>query len=262
MDETQLRALEGKDRLADCYHFAECVRDDETAKAELRAADVDPDKLERSVLLTISDEGQDSHKSKIMPRGVDLKRHKSNPIVLFSHRADELPIGRALATYVDTTKSITRLRSVAEFVPGDMNPMGEAVFQMLQNRWIKGVSIGFRTLKAEADPEDPNGYIVSRSELLEYSILSLPSNPRALQEARAHGVNTDPFLEEAKRTLDEEAVMSIVRNRAEAIWLALEGPRIRSRPAVVPVTPAVITPEDFKSQVISNVRAMLAQKDK
>ena len=243
----EIRALEGKDSFRDCYEVAEAVATDERAISELRAADVDPAKLERSVLLTINTAGQDSYRSKIPPKGLDFKgRFRANPVVLWAHDSKQPPIARALATYVDESKSIARTRSVAEFAPADLNPMAETAYRMLKDGWIRGVSIGFRTIKVEPDPEDPQGYIVARSELLEYSILPIPSNPGALKEARAAGINTDPILAEAMRVLDGEAIRGWVRENAEEVWRMLEGPRIRS------ITPAdIVTPTPIVEASVS-----------
>lgn len=260
MQAEDLRALEGTDALRDCYEMAEAVASDERAIEELRAADVDPAKLERSVLLTINAAGQDSYRSKIPPKGGDFKRHKDNPVVLWAHDSKALPVARALTTYVDESKAIARTRSVAEFAPHDMNPMAESVFRMLKEKFLRGVSIGFRTIKAEPDPEDPNGYIVSRWELLEYSVLPIPSNPRALAEARSVGINVDPILAEAVRCLDGEAVRGWIKANAEEVWKILEGPRVRMiSPGIEPNTIVVAAAPVVSTISVADARSAFAE---
>lgn len=261
LDEETLRGLEGTVAHRDAYHTAEAIIADEQACAELRAAGVDPAKAERSLVLTINDAGQDRHRSKIPPSGLDLKAFKANPIVLWAHDASQPPIARALATYVDDSKAIKRTRSVAEFAPAEINPMGDTVYRMLKDGWIRGVSIGFRTLKVEPDAEDPNGYVISRAELLEYSVLPIPSNPRALKEARSAGINVDPILDEAKRVLDGEAIGMWIRENAEQVWRMLEGPRT-SVVVTAPIVAAPVaqpSPEELKAAIADSLRVTLAE---
>lgn len=261
--ENAWRSLEGQTLHRDTYHVADGILADARACEELRAAGVDPAKAERSLVLTINDAGQDRHRSKIPPTGLDLKAFKANPVVLWAHDASQPPVARALATYVDDSKAIKRTRSVAEFAPADINPMAETVYRMLKEGWIRGVSIGFRTLKVEPDAEDPNGYVISRAELLEYSVLPIPSNPRALKEARSAGVNVDPILDEAKRVLDGEAIGMWIRENAEQVWRMLEGPRS----TVVVTTPIVAaaeavaqpSPEQVKAAIADTLRAEVAR---
>lgn len=261
--ENAWRSLEGQTLHRDSYHVAEGLLADTRACEELRAAGVDPAKAERSLVLTINDAGQDRHRSKIAPTGLDLKAYKSNPVVLWAHDASRPPIARALATYVDDSKPIKRTRSVAEFAPEDMNPMGETIYRMLKDGWIRGVSIGFRTMKVGPDPEDPQGYVISRAELLEYSVLPIPSNPRALKEARSAGINTDPILEEAKRVLDGEAVMGWIKDHALDVYSILEGARtsIVVPEPIVAAAPAVAqpSPEQIKAAIADTLRAEVAR---
>jgi HK97 family phage prohead protease len=261
--ENAWRSLEGQTLQRDSYHVAEGLLADTRACEELRAAGVDPAKAERSLVLTINDAGQDRHRSKIIPTGLDLKNYKSNPVVLWAHDSSQPPIARALATYVDDSKAIKRTRSVAEFVPADINPMAETVYRMLKDGWIRGVSIGFRTMKVDPDPEDPQGYVISRAELLEYSVLPIPSNPRALKEARAAGIDTDPILEEAKRVLDGEAVMGWLKANAIEVFNVLEGARasiVVSAP-IVAAAPAVAQPSpgQVKAAIADTLRAEVAR---
>jgi hypothetical protein len=94
-------------------------------------------------------------------------------------------------------------------------------------------------------------------------VLPIPSNPRALKEARAAGINTDPILEEAKRVLDGEAIGLWIRENAEQVRSILEGPKptivVPDKIEAAPVRVAHPTPEELKAAIADSLRVTLAE---
>jgi len=148
---------------------------------------------DRTVRFVISTAGVDRDLDTVALEGWDLTAYRRNPVVLWGHDADELPIGKC--TEIGVTDGA--LRAVVEFVPADMPVVGdraEAVLRMCRDGFLSATSVGFRPLewKITEDPERGAddwmpGFDFLRQELMEFSIVSIPANPEALMEEPAAG---------------------------------------------------------------------------
>lgn len=77
--------------------------------------------------------------------GWDLTRFLKNPVVLWGHSADELPIGRA----VELEDSPDGLKMRVFFARKDVNPLAEQVCQGVADQIINAVSVGFDRVKMQ-----------------------------------------------------------------------------------------------------------------
>jgi HK97 family phage prohead protease len=93
-------------------------------------------------------------------------------------------IGRA----VKLRKTERRLEADIEFLPASVNPKAEMVLGMVGAGAISAVSIGFipREVRVEVDGAGNEIPVIVRSELLEISVVPIPSNQDALV-SRAKG---------------------------------------------------------------------------
>lgn len=111
-----------------------------------------------------------------------LKRHKSNPVVLWAHNSHQPPVGRA-AMSVEEGKLMARIT----WDEGDDNPTGRLVGRQFRDGFLNAVSVGFmphkRTLRRELPKDHPSygerGYLLQENELYELSAVSIPANPDA-----------------------------------------------------------------------------------
>jgi HK97 family phage prohead protease len=141
---------------------------------------------ERRICFTISTAAIDRAQDSIAVEGWDLTAYRQNPVVLWSHNADMLPIGRA--TEIDIVGGA--LKATVQFVDQSVPCIGdhaEAVLQLLRGGFLNATSVGFRPIEFSftEDPErggdDWFGGIDFKSqELLEFSIVTVPCNPEAL----------------------------------------------------------------------------------
>jgi HK97 family phage prohead protease len=101
--------------------------------------------------------------------GWELKNFMNNPVFLWAHRYDELPLGKA------TMISVTANGLEAEMVFADEegNPKAQQVKKLVDDGILNAVSVGFI-------PKERNGNIITRAELLEISIVPVPANQEAL----------------------------------------------------------------------------------
>lgn len=104
--------------------------------------------------------------------GWDLKNFMRNPVILWAHRYDELPLGKVV------TLEVTQDGLVAEvvFADNEANPKATQVKSLIDQGVLNAVSVGFI-------PKERNGNIITRSELLEISIVPVPANQDALTMA-------------------------------------------------------------------------------
>lgn len=176
-------------------------------RADLEAQGLRVDQLpERARLFTISDQSVDSYRTWFLQKGGNLKRHRANPVVLFGHDSDALPVAKALSTFVDESKGKPRTRSIAEFAPAEANPMAEWALRSIDFGSLRGASIGFSDAVWAPDPEQERIAYAKSWTLNEWSVVPIPSNANALKDARAAGIDPKPVLEWAERILDTRSV--------------------------------------------------------
>lgn len=156
-----------------------------------------------SFVLSDSSVARDDHT--IMTSGWDYKAYMTNPVVLFAHDADDVNcvIGRMERIWTDGDS----LMGDISFIPADINPMAETVYQMVRAGYLNAVSVGFipRQAKPANDRSRPGGYDVTRAELLEVSVVPVPALPSALATARAAGIDTGPIYSWAEKIMASRA---------------------------------------------------------
>lgn len=115
----------------------------------------------------------------------DLKRYLTNPVVLYAHNSRELPIGHADLIEVRDGKLQIRVK----FASAKANPRAEEVWNLVKERILRAVSVGFipRTVRTEKrDGQDI--YVLSDNELHEVSVVPIPANPEALAKMKAKAI--------------------------------------------------------------------------
>ena len=162
------------------------------------------DEEKRTVEFVASDSSVDSYGTVLPVDKWDLRRYESNGIVGYMHDVygdswtksadpDDV-IGKGVA-FIEDDRLIVRIT----FEPKDLNPRADKIFRKLQFGSLHAVSVGFRaTAKGhmgdEERGEDPNVYYYGGMELLEVSVVNIPSNANALKRS----------LEEERKSWDVE----------------------------------------------------------
>lgn len=108
--------------------------------------------------------------------GWDLKNYKKNPVVLPSHMYWEPAIGRAKVRVEDKN-----LIFKIEFPPVGINPVADIYKGLYKGGFMKASSVGFigQEWKWGEKEGDPRRTFL-KHELLEISLVSVPSNPNAI----------------------------------------------------------------------------------
>lgn len=167
-----------------------------------------------TISVIASTEDRDRDGDVIMAGGWDLKDFKKNPVIMWAHDYSQLPIGRAH----NTRKEDGKLISDMEFTTHDVNPLGATVRRMFELKFLNAVSVGFKPAKFEPLDKDTQdlyaGIRFLKQSLLEYSAVPIPSNPNALANAKAAGIDMDPIKDWTERVLDGDS--------PAALWIPLD----------------------------------------
>lgn len=132
----------------------------------------------------LSDGSLDRHGTRINPAGWDLAAFKRNPIALFGHSGG-FPIGRWENVRVEGDKLLGRLVMAAKGTSARIDELASLVEQGI----LRAVSVGFSVIREGTRGKDPYDYM--RQELLEVSLVSVPSNTNALAMARSLNVSPE-----------------------------------------------------------------------
>ena len=145
----------------------------------------------RTVEFIISDNSIDRHDSRLNMKGWDLERFNLNPIVGYQHQVygdnmcypdnpdNVLGPGRA---YMEGDKLIGSVT----FETKDINPLAEKIFRKVLNGTLRATSVGFlekgkgKDVKEKVNGVEKSIYHFAGQELLEFSIVNIPSNANAV----------------------------------------------------------------------------------
>ena len=101
-----------------------------------------------------------------------LERYRTNSILLYQHNS-RTPIGKVDSITLDAN---------GLYVEATLSSVGErfqGVNTLVEDRVLKAFSVGFRCLDAKYEPKNDTFYI-TKAELLEISIVSVPANQKCL----------------------------------------------------------------------------------
>lgn len=143
---------------------------------------------ERQYEFTASTSSQDRDGEIIEPSGWDVKNFKKNPVIMYAHDYKSLPIGRAPKVWVSTNGE---LKNTIEFPPEGTYEFADIVERLVNAGYLRTESVGFLPRAwVDGDGEKEARRTYTKQELLEISIVPVPSNPDALRNAVDEGVIT------------------------------------------------------------------------
>lgn len=140
----------------------------------------------RTVDFVASTDVVDAHDEIVDQGSWILDDYLANPVVLWAHDCDDLPIGRSVDVAVRNAGGGTRLECRIEFATEALNPKAEQVFQMIRSGFLKAVSVGF--IPKSYRYEMRNGqevWVWADCVLKEISVTPVPANPEALAKMKS-----------------------------------------------------------------------------
>jgi HK97 family phage prohead protease len=118
----------------------------------------------------------------ISVEGWDLKNFKTNPVVLLNHNYHELPVAKAETVKVKDGKLVFKIVFPKDGVYG----VADTVRRLYKDGFMNASSIGFKPsewIDGNGDKKKPLR-TYTKQELLEISLVTVPSNPEALVSAK------------------------------------------------------------------------------
>lgn len=122
----------------------------------------------------ISDDAEDRDGDVIPLDAWKTQNFLHNPVVLDAHDHMAPPVGKCLKLYTEAGQ----LRAETQFAPTER---GKMYFELYKQGFMRGFSVGLIPL--ELEPRGEKGHLIKSCELLEYSCVAVPANPRALKSA-------------------------------------------------------------------------------
>jgi HK97 family phage prohead protease len=130
-----------------------------------------------SYVFHVSSAAVDRDNDTIDPGGWDLANFRANPVILWAHDYKQAPVGRSVREWVEGGT----LRSEVEFTDEGPNAW---VGKLVARGVLRATSVGFRPIEA-VENRERRGYDFMKQELLEISVVPVPSNPEALVLAKS-----------------------------------------------------------------------------
>jgi len=127
--------------------------------------------------------------------GWDLDFYRKNPVVLWAHDYGSLPIG--VTEEIDVRDG--QLVAKGRFAPEDANPLAQHVRRLYDLKIVRAASVGF--IPREFDQN--NSSRITKSELLEFSLVPVPANPNALSLMKSQAINVEALYQKGILLKDE-----------------------------------------------------------
>lgn len=175
--------------------------------------------------VVLSTESEDRSGDIVRLNGWHLSAFKQNPVVLFSHRGDQI-VGTADVSLED--KSLVADITLAE--PGTA-PVVDYVRSLIRQKILKAASAGFRAIKYAF--LDNGGIEFIEQELLECSLVGVPANPEALAIAKQFDLSPSDFVISAAQPEVVTPPEPVDCDKRKALRLWVSAARIKYCPANV-----------------------------
>jgi len=132
------------------------------------------DEKEGTLTAYVSTKARDRMDEVLLPDGADMRNYKKNPIVLFAHKYDEPPIGKALWIKNDGDGILAKVKFAS-------TEFAQEIFSLFKEGIMNAFSVGFvPKLWEDGDGEKKARRTYTKWEMLEFSAVPVPANPEAL----------------------------------------------------------------------------------
>jgi hypothetical protein len=149
----------------------------------------------REIPFVLSTPERDRHRTKLNQQNWSLDNYRKNPVIGYMHNLygdmcntpdpDDV-IGQDKSTGIEDVNGATCLVGRGLFDPADVNLKAEKIFRKLLLGSLRAVSVGFQDIGKgawgvgeEAEGRDNETFHFAGQELLEWSIVNIPSNAGA-----------------------------------------------------------------------------------
>jgi HK97 family phage prohead protease len=159
------------------------------------------DSADGTAEFVISEPRIDRHGTIIRADGWELENYQRNPIVLYNHNSHSDNPDNVIGTgevYMEGDKLIGKVT----FEPEDVNPLSAKIEKKVKRGTLRAVSVGFIPKKGHWGKKDlgekEDVFYFDSQELLEFSIVDIPSLPSAVKKS------IDTFIETTAPQVEPE----------------------------------------------------------
>jgi len=157
------------------------------ASIPVRIRETEEDRQSGTITVEINNDDIDRHGTVVMPSGARTHNFEQNPVVMWQHGhgvAGSVPIGRAESIRTEDNALFAQVRF------DENDSFAREIKRKVEEGFVNAASIGFRPSNQRSDTVDGEQVtVVDEWELVEFSMVSVPSNPSALVESRNY-INT------------------------------------------------------------------------
>jgi len=177
------------------------------------------DASQRMAEFVISDNSEDRHGTVLNMDNFKLDNFKKNPIVLYQHQgyggpeSDPDDVIASAEVFEEGMGQDKKLIGRAYFEPAEVNEKADKIFKKIQQGTLRATSVGFMPIEDENGrigqfgKDDGTGsrfntdtFYFYGQELLEFSIVNIPSNPNAVRNGL--GEATRSFTDYPRQAVD------------------------------------------------------------
>jgi hypothetical protein len=198
----------------------------------------------RIIPFTLSTSTRDRHRTVLNQSNWQLDNYRKNPVVGYMHNLygdmcnapnpDDV-IAKSTQIAVEDNAGVLSLTALPQFEDAAINLMADKIFRKLLFGTLNAASVGFGEVGNgkwgngdEAEGRNNETYYFSGQELLEWSVVNIPSNPDGVK--RAMRDNTSAAIMYTFRTLGSKYRLSEIENmRVRDVLDLLDGKDIEIR---------------------------------
>jgi uncharacterized protein len=125
----------------------------------------------------------DRHGEVVDQKGWDLTDFLNNPVILFQHDGNQLPVAKCVSIGIDADGD---LAGVIQFAVNEYD-FAKTVFNMYANGFMRAFSCGFMNTVYEYDSVNEI-VILRKNSLYEVSCVSIPANAMALAKSKGFDI--------------------------------------------------------------------------
>lgn len=168
---------------------------------------------DRVVTFTASDESVDRDNDIIRSDGWDYNNFIKSGSIIYGHDPrNKLPVAKP--TEVKITNK--QLLITAEFAKKGTSEFNDAVYSLVEQGILKGVSVGF--MSSAQEPNDKGGITFLKQELLELSLTPIPANANARVLVKDFDKEIqDKLFEEEKEEITIEVINKLIETKLKEL---------------------------------------------
>lgn len=205
---------------------------------------------DRTVVRFVVSSGEEARDDKdLQIQGIDFTGYDLNPVWLFAHDWEGLPIGRCLARRTYQRGNTYELWKDIEFTPRDLNPFGYQVGQMHVRGFLRACSggwMGTRIRIIRGADGKPERVVYLNSDWMETSSCAVGIDKFAVQEAALRGIISSDDVDQFAR-----AARIVAASPAYEVRMATPDAKVERAAAFQPNAKRTLVDEHIMENVIT-----------